>query len=86
MMGNPLLNDASLSQTAGRTKTRQPGLLVKPAQNVLSSYDQFFLFVEPRIGEMSNTANFSRGVIPQHNQFTAGLLRFSEADTKCVEL
>jgi len=40
MMGNPLMNDASLSQTAGRAKTRQPGLLVKPAQIVLSSYDE----------------------------------------------
>jgi hypothetical protein len=38
MMGNPLMNDAPLSQTAGRTKTRQPGLLVKPKQIVLSSY------------------------------------------------
>jgi len=28
MMGNPLMNDAQLSQTAGRAKTRQPGLLV----------------------------------------------------------
>jgi len=27
MMGNPLMNDASLSQTAGRAKTRQPGLI-----------------------------------------------------------
>jgi hypothetical protein len=38
MVGNPLMNDASLSQTAGRAKTRQPGLLVKPTQIVLSSY------------------------------------------------
>jgi hypothetical protein len=41
MMGNPLMNDASLSQTAGRAKTRQPGLLVKPTQIVLSSYRIF---------------------------------------------
>jgi hypothetical protein len=32
------MNDASHSQTAGRAKTRQPGLLVKPPQIVLSSY------------------------------------------------
>jgi len=32
------MNDAQLSQTAVRTKTRQPGLLVKPMQIVLSSY------------------------------------------------
>jgi hypothetical protein len=38
MMGNPLMNVASLSQTAGRAKTRQPGLVVKPTQSVLSSY------------------------------------------------
>jgi len=25
MLGNPLMNDASLSQTAGRAKTWQPG-------------------------------------------------------------
>jgi hypothetical protein len=39
MMGNPLMNDASLSQTAGRAKTRQPGLIVEPPQIVLSSYN-----------------------------------------------
>ncbi len=38
MMGNPLMNDASLSQTAGRAKTRQPGLMVEPTQIVLSSF------------------------------------------------
>jgi hypothetical protein len=38
MMGNPLMNDALLSQTAGRAKTRQPGLIVEPTQIVLSSY------------------------------------------------
>jgi hypothetical protein len=38
MLGNGLMNDAWLSQTAGRTKTRQPGLLVKPYEIVLSSY------------------------------------------------
>jgi len=38
MLGNPLMNDAQLSQTAGRAKTRQPGLSVKPRQIVLSSY------------------------------------------------
>jgi hypothetical protein len=37
MLGNPLMNDAQLSQTAGRTKTRQPGLMVKPTYIVLSS-------------------------------------------------
>jgi hypothetical protein len=41
MMGNPLMNDAQLSQTAGRTKTRQPGLLAKPTQIVLKSYRPF---------------------------------------------
>jgi len=51
------MNDASLSQTAGRAKTRQPGLLVKPAQIVLSSYPwiavlpwQPFLFRGPQPG------------------------------------
>jgi hypothetical protein len=39
MMGNPLMNDAQLSQTAGRAKTRQPGLIVEPTQIVLSSYE-----------------------------------------------
>jgi hypothetical protein len=38
-MGNPLMNDAQLSQTAGRAKTRQPGHLVKPTRIVLSSYE-----------------------------------------------
>jgi hypothetical protein len=33
------MNDPQLSQTAGRAKTRQPGLLVKPVHIVLSSYD-----------------------------------------------
>jgi len=42
-MGNPLMNDASLSQTAGRAKTRQPGLLVKPTQTVLSSYPDILI-------------------------------------------
>jgi len=28
LVGNPLMNDARLSQTADRAKTRQPGLLV----------------------------------------------------------
>jgi hypothetical protein len=32
-MGNPLMNDAQLSQTADRAKTRQFGLLVKPTAN-----------------------------------------------------
>jgi hypothetical protein len=32
------MNDAQLSQTAGKAKTRQPGLLVKPTRIVLSSY------------------------------------------------
>jgi hypothetical protein len=57
MMGNPLMNDTQLSQTAGRTETRQPGLLVKPAQIVLSSY--FFSF--PRLqqqGQASLQGNF----------------------------
>jgi hypothetical protein len=39
MMGNPLMNDASLSQTAGRAKTRQPGLIVEPTKIVLRSDD-----------------------------------------------
>jgi hypothetical protein len=38
LVGNPLMNDAQLSQTADRAKTRQPGLLVMPTQIVLSSY------------------------------------------------
>ncbi len=38
MMGNPLMNDASLSQTAGRAKTRQPGLIVEPTQILLNHY------------------------------------------------
>jgi hypothetical protein len=42
MMGNPLMNDAQLSQTAGRSKTRQPGLQVKPTQILLSSYEKDF--------------------------------------------
>jgi len=33
------MNDARLSQTAGMAKTRQPGLLVKASQIVLSSYE-----------------------------------------------
>jgi hypothetical protein len=37
-MGNPLMNDAQLSQTAGKVKTRQPGHLVKPTQIVLRRY------------------------------------------------
>jgi hypothetical protein len=40
MMGNPLMNDAQLSQTAGRAKTRQPGLSVKLTHIVLSSYTE----------------------------------------------
>jgi len=28
LSGKPLMDDAQLSQTAGRTKTRQPGLMV----------------------------------------------------------
>jgi len=40
MMGNPLMNDAQLSQTADRLKTRQPGLSVKPTHIVLSSYEK----------------------------------------------
>jgi hypothetical protein len=39
MGGNPLMNDAQLSQAAGRAKTRQPGLMVESTQIVLSSYD-----------------------------------------------
>jgi len=39
MMGNPLMNDASLSQTVGKAKTRQPGLMVEPTQIVLRSYE-----------------------------------------------
>jgi len=39
------MNDASLSQTAGRAKTRQPGLLVKPAQIVLSSYSHLLFCI-----------------------------------------
>ncbi|HDQ40469.1 MAG TPA: hypothetical protein ENN39_05495 [Desulfonatronum sp.] len=31
------MNDAQLSQAAARARTRQPGLLVKPTQIVLSS-------------------------------------------------
>jgi hypothetical protein len=31
-----LMNDAQLSQTAGRAKTRQPGHLVKPTEIVLN--------------------------------------------------
>jgi len=38
---NPLMNDAHLSQTADRAKTRQPGILVKASQIVLSSYNSF---------------------------------------------
>jgi hypothetical protein len=38
LVGNPLMNDAQLSQTADRAKTRQPGLLLMPTQIVLSSY------------------------------------------------
>jgi hypothetical protein len=49
MMSNPLMNDASLSQTAGRAKTRQPGLLVKPTQIVLSSYNQNSFPCVPRV-------------------------------------
>jgi len=41
MMGNPLMNDASLSQTAGRAKTRHPGLLAKPTQIMLSRHQVF---------------------------------------------
>jgi len=41
LSGNPLMNDAQFSQTAGRAQTRQPGLLVKPTQLVLSSYLTF---------------------------------------------
>jgi hypothetical protein len=52
MMGNPLMNDAQLSQTAGRAKTRQPGLLVKPTQIVLNSYDKYSL-VALRLGMMA---------------------------------
>jgi len=37
MVGNPLMNDPQLSQTAGRTKTRQPGHLVQPTEIVLSN-------------------------------------------------
>jgi len=33
------MDDAQLSQTAGRTKTRQPGLMVKPTETVQSSYN-----------------------------------------------
>jgi len=46
MMGNPLMNDASPSQTADRAKTRQPGLIVEPTQIVLSSYKGFKIFNE----------------------------------------
>jgi len=52
MMGNPLMNDTQLSQTAGRAETRQPGLLVKPAQIVLSSY--FFSF--PRLQQQGQAS------------------------------
>jgi hypothetical protein len=50
MMGNPLMNDPQLSQTAGRAKTRQPGLLVRPTVIVLGSYAECSLrhFLEGR--------------------------------------
>jgi hypothetical protein len=44
MMGNPLMNDAQLSQTAGRAKTRQPGRELI----VLNSYECSF-FPQARI-------------------------------------
>jgi hypothetical protein len=44
-MGNPLMNDAQLSQTAGRVKTRQPVHLVKPTRIELSScHPEILLF------------------------------------------
>ncbi len=46
MVGKPLMNDFQLSQTAGRAKTRSPGLLLKPTQIVLSIYDVLW-FVFP---------------------------------------
>jgi len=45
LAGNPLMNDAQLSQTAGKAKMRQPGHLVKPTQIVLRSYLKSSLFV-----------------------------------------
>ncbi len=36
------MNDAQLSQTAGKAETRQPGLLVKPTQIVLSNCFAFY--------------------------------------------
>jgi len=32
------MNDTQLSQTAGKAKTRQPGLIVEQTQIMLSSY------------------------------------------------
>jgi len=60
MMGNPLMNDASLSQTAGRAKTRQSGLLVKPRQIVLSSFDEWELHFK----KASPVRNMSAGPLP----------------------
>jgi len=75
MMGNPLMNDAQLSQTADRVKTRQPGFFVKPTLIALSRCWTLKVYQAHRnvFGQLLVTT--------QHNQFTAVLSRFGPAGT-----
>jgi len=54
------MNDAQLSQTAGRTKTRQPGLSVKPTKILLSSY--LFVFIVQRLDDTRPVRKFRSGL------------------------
>ncbi len=56
MMGKPLMNDVSLSQTAGRAKTRQPGLMVEPTQIVLRSYMEARMGLQRFCGKNGNSS------------------------------